>query len=64
MFGYTPLQLIIIAIVIAGAIAVLYTVVTYLGIAIPTFVVRIFWIIVIVVVGVFAVKLLAKIAKA
>lgn len=57
--GYSLLSWIIIAILVAGAVAVLVVVLKQFGVAIPPFVVTIFWILVAVVIGVVAVKFIA-----
>lgn len=56
----TLIQWVIIAIVVAGVIGIAMVVVKQAGIAIPPFVVTIFWICLCVVVGVIAIKFLAS----
>jgi hypothetical protein len=51
-------QLVIYAIIVAGIVAVLYVVLQKLGVAIPGWVIQLFWIVVVVVVGVFVVRFL------
>lgn len=56
--GYSLLHWIILIMVVAGAVAILYIVLRRLGITIPDWVVSIFWVIVVVIVGVAAVKII------
>lgn len=60
IFGLSIIQLIIVCMVIAGAIGILYVVMRQAGVAIPGWAVQIFWIVLVVIVGVVAVKLLAS----
>jgi hypothetical protein len=61
--GYTFSQIIIGIIVILGLIAVLYVAVHELQIPIPPFVVTLFWIVLLVVAAIFAVKLIVGAAN-
>jgi hypothetical protein len=56
--GATMLQWIIVAIIVLAAIAILFAVTRHFGISIPPVLVFIFWVIVIAVVAIFAIKLL------
>lgn len=57
--GWTLAQLLIAVLVIGGVIAIFYIIITYgLKWQIPQWVVMIFWVIVAVVIGVFAIKFL------
>lgn len=56
--GIGLMQMIIIAIVIAGALAILFVALKHFGIAIPPWAVSIFWIVIVVFVSVIAVKFL------
>ncbi len=58
--GWSFVQIIIAIIVIAGAVAILFLVFRKLGITIPDFVVQIFWIVVLIVIAVVAIKFIAS----
>jgi hypothetical protein len=58
MPGYSIVQLVIMAIVVAGVIGIGMVAIRASGVTIPDWAVRIFWIVVIVVFAVFAIKLL------
>lgn len=60
IFGLSIIQLIIVAMVIAGCVGILYVVMRQAGVAIPSWVIQILWIVLVVMVGVVAVKLLAS----
>lgn len=57
--GISIIQIILILVVIAGCAAVLYVVLQQTGVAIPPFVMRIFWIVVCVVLAILAIKFIA-----
>jgi hypothetical protein len=56
--GYSLLQVLIAVVIVAGAVAILYIVLQRMGIAIPDWVVQIFWILVVVLVAILAFKFL------
>jgi hypothetical protein len=55
---WSILAILIAVIVIAGGVAVMYIILRKLGITVPDWIVQIFWVLVAVFVGVFALKLL------
>ncbi len=52
--GYSLLQILVMLIVIAAAFAIVYIILGQMGVAIPEWVVRIFWVLVLAFVGVAA----------
>lgn len=58
--GATIVHWVIIALVIAGVIGIAYVVAQQAGVAIPPFIVKIFWIVLAVVIGVVAISFLAQ----
>ncbi len=60
--GYSIVHLLIMAIVIAGVIAIAYVGFRKLGVQPPDWIVQIFWIVVVVVVCIFAIKLIMGMA--
>jgi hypothetical protein len=52
--------LLLAAVVIAGAIGILYVVMKVAGIVVPAFVITIFWIVLVVVIAVLAIKYIAS----
>lgn len=58
--SFSIIHLIIVAMVIAGCVGILIVVLRQAGVAIPPWVTTIFWIVLVVVVGVVAVKFLAS----
>lgn len=52
-------QMLILAVVILGGLAIVYVAAGAMGVAIPAFVVTLFWIVVVVILAVFAIKLIA-----
>jgi hypothetical protein len=56
--GWSWLKIIILIIVIAGCIAIMYVALQQMGIMIPPFMITIFWIVLVVVVAIFAIKLI------
>lgn len=57
--GYSIIQLIVVAIILAGAFGILFIVLRQTGVAIPPWAIQIFWIVLVVVVAVIAVKFIA-----
>ncbi len=60
--GYTVAHWIIMIIILAAVIAVMYVVLGRMGVAIPAWVIQIFWILVVAVVGIMAIKFLLSLA--
>lgn len=58
--GLSLFQLAILIVVIAGVVAVVMVVLNQMGIAVPSFIVKILWIIFAVVIGVVAIKFIAS----
>lgn len=58
---WTIVQVLIAIIVIAAAVGIMYAALQYFGVAIPPIVVRIFWIVVIAVVAIVAIKFIVGI---
>ncbi len=58
--GLSFIQLVIAIIIVVGVVAILFLVFRQLGIAIPGWVIQIFWIVVLVVVAILAVKFIAS----
>jgi uncharacterized protein (DUF983 family) len=56
--GYSLLQVLIAVVIVAGAVAIVYVVLDRMGVAIPEWVTRIFWILVVAVVAILALKFL------
>jgi uncharacterized protein (DUF983 family) len=56
--GYSLLQVLIAVVIVAGAVAIVYVVLERMGVAIPEWVIRIFWILVVAVVAILALKFL------
>lgn len=56
--GYSLLQVLVLVVVIAAALAIVHIVLARMGVAIPAWVVQIFWVLVVAVVGVAALYLL------
>jgi len=55
--GYSIVNLLILAIVVAAVIGITVIIVRQMGVPIPDWIVKIFWIVVAVLVGIFAIKL-------
>lgn len=58
--GYSIVQIAVFCIVVAGIIGVVYVITRQVGVQIPPWIITIFWILLAVVVGVFAVRFLAS----
>lgn len=57
--GFSIVQLLILIVVIAACVALVYVALQYFGIEIPQFVVRCFWIVVVAIVVILAIKTVA-----
>jgi len=60
--GYTLVHWIVIVIIVAAVIGVMYVILGQMGVAIPPWLVKIFWILVAAVVGIVAIKFLLSLA--
>ncbi len=60
--GYTLVHLIVMVIIIAAVVGVMYVILNKMGVAIPDWIVKIFWILVAAVVGIVAIKFLLSLA--
>lgn len=58
--GLSLIQMVIVAVVICGVVGILVVVARQTGVAIPPWAISIFWIVVVVIVAVFAIKLIAS----
>ncbi|CEF48303.1 unnamed protein product [uncultured bacterium] len=61
--GMSLVQLLVLIIVVGGAIAITYIILQQMGIAIPDWLVRIFWVIVAVVIGIFAIQFVMSLVR-
>jgi len=58
--GYSLIQLAIFIIVVAGVVAIVVVILKQLGVTIPPWLIAILWIVLAVIVGIFAIKVIAS----